>query len=567
MAQAISRQFSGTLLIEFDLINILPVMPDHSDVPNDVLKVGWTKTVEETYNIKKSQFYLLRKAREIESVVGPGRPNKVAKLDCSRKAVEQACSSGDISERTARRCLQLSRGTPSKASQRTQEEHEQGKLCAIYDVSIDSMDRFLAHFMMTLAFAREFLRLGIDPLRCSLEWASTGFPVKRFCRILTARNTAVKSRPCIHQALFGQPGREEATSMHHHNWWLQDDAAHKELVKLVRKWQQWNVDVGVQVQLVSLTCVYNGKHVAASLQGCTCITELPIKLGQLIPEMCDSISSFIAKVWSSGHNPFSVRFRTYAYNACKDPAGPQARAMVGKVQREVLTHIEAISLPHFATYTGRLTMLSRTKGYSDNIEASFLGKNLINTLSALGEECPHLSAHIVAQKEDHPNGPGASAYFDLRSSETEMMNFRSALIADLKKMWPSDIKVDGVALDTLHLGRDPDREVQGETVQFAACAALRVVHHVLTGVIAAHLLRNAVIAKREAEEREQQQQREAAQLKKKPAQRAGRGRGACQGRLRRLIWQRCPSAKVEYKHAYLSGLQAHVEKRSPNDSA
>ena len=44
-------------------------------------------------------------------------------------------------------------------------------------------------------------------------------------------------------------------------------------------------------------------------------------------------------------------------------------------------------------------------------------------------------------------------------------------------MWPSGITVDGMVLDNLHLGRNPDHEVQGGIIQFASCAAGRVVHH------------------------------------------------------------------------------------------
>ena len=56
-------------------------------------------------------------------------------------------------------------------------------------------------------------------------------------------------------------------------------------------------------------------------------------------------------------------------------------------------------------------------------------------------------------------------------STAAKMDFRCVLIRALKNMWPSGITVDGMVLDNLHLGRDPDREVQGETIQFASCAA------------------------------------------------------------------------------------------------
>ena len=108
---------------------------------------------------------------------------------------------------------------------------------------------------------------------------------------------------------------------------------------------------------------------------------------------------------------------------------------------------------------------------------------------------------ILADKTDHPNGPGATSYVDLRSSEMEVVDFRAWMIREMRKMWPSDIKVDGDRQDQLHLGRSPDHEVQGETVQFAACASGRMANHVLTSFIPVHLARNTVIAKRELEEK------------------------------------------------------------------
>ena len=87
------------------------------------------------------------------------------------------------------------------------------------------------------------------------------------------------------------------------------------------------------------------------------------------------------------------------------------------------------------------------------------------------------------------------------------MDFRCVLIRDLKNMWPSGITVDGMVLDNLHLGRSPDHEVQGGIIQFASCAAGRVVHH------AGETCWQLKIGK----------------LQEKPAGSTGRGRGACRG--------------------------------------
>ena len=74
------------------------------------------------------------------------------------------------------------------------------------------------------------------------------------------------------------------------------------------------------------------------------------------------------------------------------------------------------------------------------------------------------------------------------------MAFRGILCNLLKGLWPCDITVGGKRVEALRLGLNPDREIQGETVQFASCAAGRLAHYMLTGTIPAHLVRNSVIA-------------------------------------------------------------------------
>ena len=221
----------------------------------------------------------------------------------------------------------------------------------------------------------------------------------------------MKGWPSTYQALWGKSGDQANTSMHMHNWWLQDDSAHTDLEKLVTIWQRWGVDAGVQAQLVSLINVFNGKDVLSALSKCKCREELPIQYGQLIPEMWSTMEAFLDKVLGNDCNPFSCRFRGYAYSACLDPWSEKAKNMVRQREREVVTHLEAKSLEYHKTYEGKLTMLSRTKGYSDAVESSFLGKNLVNTLSALAESHAQFAGHHVPDKSDHPNGPGATAFF------------------------------------------------------------------------------------------------------------------------------------------------------------
>ena len=71
----------------------------------------------------------------------------------------------------------------------------------------------------------------------------------------------VKGKPSIQQALWGKTSEESTTSMHMHNWWIRDDAAHKDLERLVIIWNTWKLDVGLQVQLISFISVFNGRHV------------------------------------------------------------------------------------------------------------------------------------------------------------------------------------------------------------------------------------------------------------------------------------------------------------------
>ena len=166
-----------------------------------------------------------------------------------------------------------------------------------------------------------------------------------------------------------------------------------------------------------------------------------IQVGQLLPSMWDAMTFFFDSILATDSNPFSIRFRGYAYNACLIPRSTQARHMVHRCQREVLLHVEALSLCHYKSYASKLNMLSRTKGYSDNVETAFMGKNLINTLSALGNRFGHLRSHVVLNKEDHPNGPGAVAYFDYRHSKLEQLAFRRQMEVKMRRLWPTDILV------------------------------------------------------------------------------------------------------------------------------
>ena len=310
--------------------------------------------------------------------------------------------------------------------------------------------------------------------------------------------------------------------MHFHNWLIVDDAAVQQMIRLVQTWQCWGVKTSVQVQLISLLTVFNGKAVGDQLEKCANKTELPIQSSQLMLAMFEQIQTFIAKVLADGRNPFSIRFRLSAHNSCKVPSSTKAHACVAKLKREILLGIEADSLAECRSYTEKLKLLSRTKGYSDCLERSFLGKNLVNVLSTLGKRFEHLAAHVLDQTYDHPNGSGAEAFLRLGDApmqeekqratlaskgeatltanakanqiSKECTQMRTQMVKRLQTVWPKNVLVNGQALPDLHLGKNELEEASHETVQFGSCQGKRTVNYVLTARIPAHLVRNKMVA-------------------------------------------------------------------------
>ena len=203
------------------------------DIPDSGLQNAWTEAVRDEFDVGVTLHYELRRQRGLASNVAAGRPRKVARTGSTTIELNKAVDSGTIAPRTAYEYKQLKRARPVQSSTRTQTEHDRARLCILFRCVKDSFDEFLAHFMLTLAFARELLRVGVDPLVSTLNWSSMVFPVRLFLRILTTKNVMVRGEPSMHQALFGKPGQEEQTTMHMHNWWLQDDAAHKELENML----------------------------------------------------------------------------------------------------------------------------------------------------------------------------------------------------------------------------------------------------------------------------------------------------------------------------------------------
>ena len=119
-----------------------------------------------------------------------------------------------------------------------------------------------------------------------------------------------------------------------------------------------------------------------------------------------TVTTFLQAILTKGKNVFSIRFRARVHNACKDSSSAKARRLLEKEARKVLTHGDAMSLTHPSSYAGKLEILSRIRGYGEDLDRSFLGKNLINTLNALAGTCSHLSAHRLVTKADVPKKLG-----------------------------------------------------------------------------------------------------------------------------------------------------------------
>ena len=82
---------------------------------------------------------------------------------------------------------------------------------------------------------------------------------------------------------------------------------------------------------------------------------------------------------------------------------------------------------------------------------------------------------------DHPDGPGAEAFYRVAGSP----GFRDVLLCRVREWWPSELVVNGEAMSFC-----PLEDVDGEFLQFNSCAAIRALDYVLSGKVAPHLLRN-----------------------------------------------------------------------------
>ena len=107
-----------------------------------------------------------------------------------------------------------------------------------------------------------------------------------------------------------------------------------------------------------------------------------------------------------------------------------------------------------------------------------------------------MAAHRVPQKHDHPNGPGARAYFDIGNHSGDYFAYRADLMAAVRRLWPQGILADSFPLAALRVGGDPQVQVDDEFMQVGGCAMSRLANYIATGGVPAHLVRTASLPRR-----------------------------------------------------------------------
>ena len=92
-----------------------------------------------------------------------------------------------------------------------------------------------------------------------------------------------------------------------------------------------------------------------------------------------------------------------------------------------------------------------------------------------------LAGHDVKDASDHPDGPGADAFYRVAGSQ----GFRTVLLGRVREWWPSELVVDGEAKSFCSM-----EDVDAEFVQYNSCACIRALDYILSGKVPAHLVRN-----------------------------------------------------------------------------
>ena len=368
---------------------------------------------------------------------------------------------------------------------------------AQFRLTKSDMKETMGELLTITAFLRDLLRLGIDPTRQTVTWREGKLSGEAFSRLTSWVNKNVKSKPSLHKAFYGSV----TESMHNHNVIVDYDAWSQNLRALVSKLDAKAVPLDVQVQYVSMCNTFNSADVVDSLIGSK-KADLPIhydKKATIIDNEA-RITQFLRTLISKGKtwNPYSIRFQGYKYNACKS-TWTRAHEEISKDLPSVLSQEEAKCLPQLESYTEKQRFLSRKPGYSKNLDESFRGKNLCNSLAMLGRHVGPFRSHRISSLKDHPDGPEAAKFYCLSNDGDEDEDVRGSLVAAVRGLHPRCVYVDGVRLDGLAIKARSD--VTDEFVQFNSCAAYRIVKYLVTGIIPRHLKRNAVLQGKKGKKR------------------------------------------------------------------
>ena len=456
-----------------------PVRPD---IPDAVLASAWSPAVQTQYKIDKKAFYATRHERGVPSVVRKGPKRALDRPGVDIKHLGQAVDDDIMGRSTAENYKTLKRASDTDG-------HKASKLAILYPGPKyvpwrQHANSMLVSLFTASAFLREFARVGVDPLTHVIQWHSDLLPVEHFLRIIKAVNPMAISKPSLHQSVFSH---DRALSMHCHNFFIRDDNWYQDLRKLLDSLEDAGVHVHVQTQIVSFLTTFNHTDVMHAFADAD---VLPICKGQDAYELNRSCKELLLKLLAANKDIFSIRFDTTLYNTChgKCPSSEQVSKTIGAELKRVLSFAEAAGLASAPTYLEKLELLSARKGYSSNLEESFTGKNLINIMAGLGKERVRFAPHATHSKTDHPDGPGARAFYSLFLELEGSRETRAYILRHCRAMWPTDVKVDGCTVTDLHLGWS-GLEVDDETVQYWSCACARLCNYMLTGKIPRHLRR------------------------------------------------------------------------------
>ncbi len=136
-------------------------MKTEEDLPDERLAQAWRPAVQAEYGVTRSRFYELRSFRDVAARVRPG-PRPSAPVVATRAALK-------------RKAVDLHKPVMTQRKPREGQikyVFKRRKLCTLYRVGEEVVDRLLAKIMIAQAFTREFSRVGIDPNEHVIRWTS-----------------------------------------------------------------------------------------------------------------------------------------------------------------------------------------------------------------------------------------------------------------------------------------------------------------------------------------------------------------------------------------------------------